>query len=290
MPVLDALGRLCRGAGRGRGGRRPGPARADLARADAVAREADELVALRPGRLSATRDAMLRELVEALERLRRPSARARPRRPPLVRPCDSRLLEPLARRDEPARLLVLGTYSAGGRPGERAIQSGPLIEELRMRAAGAWGSGSGRSAPRQSASTWRPPHRSGAASAAAAVLCERTAGIRSSWRTSWTGGSRPGSSSSGTATGRSSPRPTSWRGSCRTRCGSSSRRTLAPRTTTSESSSEAASVAGPVFAAEEVAAALGESVEDIEARAARLADRGRLLDRDRGAERRAERR
>ena len=48
---------------------------------------------------------------------------------------------------------------------------------------------------------------------------------------------------------------------------------------------EAASVAGPVFSAEEVAAALGESVEEIEARAVRLADRGRLLDRDRSAER-----
>jgi DNA-binding SARP family transcriptional activator/class 3 adenylate cyclase/predicted ATPase len=133
MPVLDALNRLCREPG--------GDVVVGL-----LARRAptwlvqmpwllgaDELAALRSRAIGPTRGAMLRELVEALEGLAVEK--------PLVLvlddlhwsdPASLDLVQALARRDEPARLLVLGTYcEADAASREHAI---PLVvDELRAR-------------------------------------------------------------------------------------------------------------------------------------------------------------
>ena len=72
--------------------------------------QADDLETLQRRSAGATQDRMLWELAEALERDRAPAAAAGARRPALERPSTLDLLAVLARRREPARLLLLGTY------------------------------------------------------------------------------------------------------------------------------------------------------------------------------------
>ena len=123
MPVLEALGRLCRKA--------DGPALVEL-----LARQAptwlvqmpglvgpEELAALQQRVLGSTKERMLREMVEAVEALTA-------RRPLILILEDLHwsdystvdLLSALARRQEPARLLVVGTY----RPGDVRRSNHPL--------------------------------------------------------------------------------------------------------------------------------------------------------------------
>ena len=123
LPVLEALGRLCRGPG--------GPevvallgqqAPTWLVQMPGLVRAAD-LEALQRRMVGATRERMLRELAEALERLTAQQ--------PLVLvledlhwsdPSTLDLLAVLARRREPARLLLIGTY----RPPEVLRRAHPL--------------------------------------------------------------------------------------------------------------------------------------------------------------------
>lgn len=132
MPVLDALGRICREAG--------GAPVAELLTQRAPS-WFDQLPSLHPGKPaaaastgpSATPPRMLRELLEALEAIGSHT--------PLVLvledlhwsdPSTLELVAAVARRREPSRLLVVGTY----RPGEtRVAEAGldPLAQELRLR-------------------------------------------------------------------------------------------------------------------------------------------------------------
>ncbi|MEZ5102727.1 MAG: BTAD domain-containing putative transcriptional regulator [Thermoleophilia bacterium] len=133
LPVLDALGRLCRGPGGEEAvavlaERAPAwllqlPGLVPLEQLDEVQRRA----------VGTTRDRMLRELLEALDVLTAAE--------PLVLLLEDLhwsdvstvdLLDALARRDEPARLLVVGTY----RPADAAAAGHPLrglVRELRAR-------------------------------------------------------------------------------------------------------------------------------------------------------------
>lgn len=127
MPLLEALGRM----GRGEGGRELVALLARLAPTWLVQMPAlvppGKLAALEHRVLGATQDRMLREMVEALEAL---SAE----RPVLLVLEDLHwsdystvdLLAWLARRDDPARLLLVGTYrlqdvGAGGHPLHRTV-------------------------------------------------------------------------------------------------------------------------------------------------------------------------
>jgi DNA-binding winged helix-turn-helix (wHTH) protein/predicted ATPase len=133
LPVLDALGRMCRAV--------EGGALVELLRAAAPAWlaqlpgvvSADEAAALEARTRGATRERMLRQAVAALE------AWAAER--PLVLaledlhwsdPSTLQLVDCLARRHEPARLLLLATY----RPAEVRVGGHPLqtlVQELRVR-------------------------------------------------------------------------------------------------------------------------------------------------------------
>jgi AAA ATPase domain len=179
LPVLEALARLCRQE-RGR----------DIV--ELLARQAPmwlaqmpwlipdgELEAIRRRIAGATRERMLRELVEAFDAI----AGALP----LVLvledlhwsdPSTIDLLEALARRREQARLLVLGTY----RPDEAAAQQHPVHQlEQRLRVRGHCAEiAAARSARRRSRSTWRsasrvnrprPASRRCSTSAPAAIRC-----------------------------------------------------------------------------------------------------------------------
>lgn len=133
LPVLEALGRMCRGPD---GGelvevlRSAAPAW--LAQLPGVV-PADEAAALEARTRGATRERMLREAVGALEAWT--AAR------PLVLvledlhwsdPSTLQLVDCLARRPDPARLLLLGTY----RPAEVRVGGHPLqtvVQELRVR-------------------------------------------------------------------------------------------------------------------------------------------------------------
>jgi DNA-binding SARP family transcriptional activator/predicted ATPase len=133
MPVLEALGRLARGPA----GDRVVEVLAETAPTWLVQMPSvagpDELEAARRRSLGAAHERMLREMVDALEAL---AARA-----PLIllledlHWCDLStldLLEAIARRPEPARLLVLGTF----RPGDAARSGHPLdalARDLRSR-------------------------------------------------------------------------------------------------------------------------------------------------------------
>jgi DNA-binding winged helix-turn-helix (wHTH) protein/tetratricopeptide (TPR) repeat protein len=128
MPVLEALGRLC--------GQRAGAPLLEALRARAPTwllqlpwlLSPDELERVRPAAFGATSERMLRELAETLEALTSDT--------PLVLVLEDLhwsddstldLISRLARRDEPARLLVVGTYRPGGAPADR------LQRELRLR-------------------------------------------------------------------------------------------------------------------------------------------------------------
>ncbi len=133
LPLLEALGRA---------GRQPGGAAVvELLKRRAPSWliempwlvESDELAGLRLEARGMTRDRMLRELVEAFEELTRET--------PMVLvledlhwsdPSTVDLLARLASRQEPARLLVIGTYRpAEARAGEHPL--GPVVERLKLR-------------------------------------------------------------------------------------------------------------------------------------------------------------
>jgi predicted ATPase len=123
LPVLEALGRLCRGpSGREAVALLGQQAPTWLVQMPGLIRAAD-LEALRRRIVGATRERMLRELAEALELLTA--------RQPLVLvledlhwsdPSTLDLIAVLARRREPARLLLIGTY----RPPEVRRRAHPL--------------------------------------------------------------------------------------------------------------------------------------------------------------------
>jgi hypothetical protein len=136
LPVLEALGRLCRGPGGQEvvallGQQAP----TWLVQMPGLVRAAD-LEMLRRRMVGATRERMLRELAEALELLTA--------RQPLVLvledlhwsdPSTLDLLAVVARRQEPARLLLIGTY----RPPEVRRRAHPLhsvTQELQLHGRG----------------------------------------------------------------------------------------------------------------------------------------------------------
>jgi DNA-binding SARP family transcriptional activator/pimeloyl-ACP methyl ester carboxylesterase/predicted ATPase/type II secretory pathway predicted ATPase ExeA len=133
MPVLDALSRMCREPGGEEvlavlGRRAP----TWLVQMPWLV-SAEELATLRARAIASTRDGMLREMVEALEALSEAK--------PLVLVLDDLhwsdratlgLLEALAWRDEPARLLLLGTvWEADAKARGHPICT--LVEQLRAR-------------------------------------------------------------------------------------------------------------------------------------------------------------
>jgi DNA-binding winged helix-turn-helix (wHTH) protein len=133
MPVLEALGRLCRG----RDGQQLTQQLRNLAPTWLVQMpaliEPDEITGLQQRIIGATRDRMLREIVECLESVTQDA--------PLVLALEDLhwsdhstldLLSILARRSDPARLMLLATY----RPAE--VATGPqalasMVRELTLR-------------------------------------------------------------------------------------------------------------------------------------------------------------